>query len=164
MTNDPASDLGMTLRPSRIKAFLISFGVFGTIITATLVALVWLVDSRLPWPGLFVPLAFLVAAFSLFFAIFFTPAELSFDVSGIRIEAPFPRPADYRWAQLEFYTPVMNAGLGMQRFKFEDLNMPYQIASAGFNRREWKAFQQFLRERFPEKRKSLLQAMLHRRN
>lgn len=153
----------MTLRPSRLKAFLISFAVFCILLVAQFMALTWLVDSRLPTSGHIALAVATAAVFGLFFAIFFTPTELSFDGKGIRIKVPFPRPADYRWEQLEFYSPVMNTGLGIQRFKFEGLNLPYQIATAGFNRREWKAFQQFLRERFPEKRRSFAQAMLRRR-
>lgn len=163
MTNDLTSPAGMTLRPSRFKAFLISFAVFGILFVASFMALLWFAESRLPQSGHIVLAILAAAAFGLFFAIFFTPAELAVDAKGIRIKLPFPHPADYRWDQLEFYTPVMNAALGIQRFKFKELNMPYQIGTAGFNRREWKTFQQFLRERFPEKRQSFARAMLGRR-
>lgn len=157
--NEPSSLDGMTLRPSRFKAFLISFAVFGILFVATFMALIWLVESRLPGSSHILLAVLAAAAIGLFVAVYFTPTELAFDGERLRIEVPFPRPADYRWEQLEFYSPVLNAGLGVQRFKFEGLNLPYQIATAGFNRREWKAFQEFLRERFPEKRQRFARAM-----
>jgi hypothetical protein len=139
--------MAMTIKPSRPRAFLKTFVLYFFIISVmTLVA---------PFPsgssGIGENVGFSVfggAVFGLLVAFVFTPHEITWDDNGIRIRAVFLGTAEGHWSRLEAYSPFSR---GLFLIKLEG-KQAFQIYPAGLPTEEWKAFQQFLRQRFPEKK------------
>jgi hypothetical protein len=86
--------------------------------------------------------------FGIFVAAFFTPREITWDDESIKIRALFPRSGDFTWGQLEAWSPY---GRGTFLIKFEG-RQAFQIAPAGFQSKDWRAFRSFLQKRFPGKK------------
>ncbi len=80
----------------------------------------------------------------------FTPREISWDEEKISLRVNFPKSGDYVWRQLEAYS-TWGGRFGNFLLKLEG-TQSYQIAPVCFPAEDWKAFQSFLRTRFPEKK------------
>ena len=84
----------------------------------------------------------------IFVSVFFTPREITWDDESIKIRALFPGSGDFVWSQLEAWSPY---GRGTFLIKFEG-KQAYQVAPAGFQSEDWRAFRSFLQQHFPGKK------------
>lgn len=141
----------MTLKANRTRAFLKTFLFF------FMASLLMTGFTRFSEGKSFDPVDLLLLStmagvlFGLFAAFLNTPREIAWDDNSIRIRAIFPGSGEYRWQQLEAYSPEIKLGPDFLLIKFEG-QQAYQIVSAGFSGNDWKEFRQFLRQRYPEKK------------
>jgi hypothetical protein len=141
----------MTLKPNYLRAIIKTFLWFFALIAIISCIVPYFQDKEvrasdiLPWAPL------MGVVFGIFVAVFFTPREITWDDESIKIRALFPGSGDFKWRQLEAWSPY---GRGTFLIKFEG-KQAFQIAPAGFRSADWKVFRSFLQSRFPEKKTSM---------
>jgi hypothetical protein len=137
----------MTIYPSRIRAFIKTFfWVFISVVVVMFLIPVLLAQT--------VQLSDVLSVASiggvflgLFVSIAFTPKEISWDDEGIKLAAVFPGSGEYTWQQLEAY----GSGRGVFLLKFEG-RQSFQISPSGFSSSDWRSFQGFIKNHFPDKK------------
>ncbi|MGH7996599.1 MAG: hypothetical protein ACREFX_09635 [Opitutaceae bacterium] len=144
------SDGSMVLKPSPARAFLKGFGWFFAVVVGC--GYVTARIGGLPVNVLGDGIAGAVGGIliGLATAVFFTPRVVAWDEERIQIRTLlFPAAQEYAWEELEAYGSFRRA-FGTFLIKF-DGGRNFQIASAGFRSDQWRTFQSYLTDRFPEK-------------
>ena len=80
--------------------------------------------------------------------VMFVPRELRYDSQGFACRMLVQGAVELPWEKLESY----GAGHNVFVLKFEG-RQGLQISGLGFRRSEWKAFQNFLKTTFPERKR-----------
>jgi hypothetical protein len=138
----------MNLKPNYLRAFLKIFTWVFVLIAVISGLIPWLKGERGGMEDI-LGLAALGGVFmGVAVTIMFTPRELIWDEKIFHIKTLFPGSGDFEWVKLEAWSPY---GRGVFLVKFED-KQTFQISPAGFQSKDWKAFQTFLQTRFPDKK------------
>jgi hypothetical protein len=138
--------MAMMIKPKRGRAFLKTFVFYFVLISIITFVAPFQSESAGKVDFSFAVLGGVL--FGLLVAFLFSPREIAWDDDGFRIRGIFSGSVEYDWSQLEAYSHL---GRGPFSVKFEG-KQAFRIYSAGFSSAEWKTFQQFLKERFPEKK------------
>lgn len=140
----------MTLKPNYLRGFLTTvLWVWGLILVFS-GGIPYLQGHHVDWSGI-VGAAVIGGAFlGVGVCVMFTPREISWDEEKISLRVNFPKSGEYTWRQLEAYS-TWGGRFGTFLLKLEGMQS-YQIVPVCYRPEDWKAFQSFLRTRFPEKK------------
>jgi hypothetical protein len=138
----------MTLKPNYLQGFLKTIGWFFGLIVLMSGVIPYFRGQPVDWAGILSMALIGSIFFGVFVCVMFTPREISWDDKKISLHVNFPKSGEYTWEQLEAYS-MWGGRFGTFLLKFEGIQA-YQIVPVCFRAEEWKAFQSFLRTRFPE--------------
>lgn len=140
----------MTLKPNYLRGFVTTVLCVWGVILILSGGVPFLQGRHVDWSGVFASAVIGGAFIGIAVCLIFTPREIQWDEDGISLRVMFPKSGDYTWRQFEAYSP-WSRRFSTFLLKLEGMQS-YQIIPVCFRADEWKAFQSFLRTRFPEKR------------
>ena len=140
----------MTLKPNYVRGFLRTLGYFAVLIMFFCGVIPFLQHHQVDWSGTVSMAMFGGGFLAVGVCVMFTPREISWDEDRISLRVNFPKSGEYTWQQLEAYS-IWSGRFSTFLLKLEGMQS-YQIVPACFSTADWKAFQTFLRTRYPEKK------------
>jgi len=140
----------MTLKPNYIRGFLKAALFFFGFLTFISGVIPLLQGKQVDWPGILSFAVFGGAFLGVGACVMFTPREITWDEDKVSLRVIFPKSGEYTWRQLEAYS-TWGGRFSTFLLKFEGMQS-YQIVPVCFRVEDWKAFQSFLRTRYPEKK------------
>ena len=143
----------MTLKPNYLRGFVVTALWIFALITVFSGVIPSLRGKPVRWEEIF-QIATMGAAFlGVSVCVMFTPREIKWDDGGISLRVIFPKSGEYTWRQLEAYS-TWGGRFATFLLKLEGMQS-YQIVPVCFRADDWRAFQSYLRSRFPEKKTSI---------
>jgi hypothetical protein len=140
----------MTLKPNYLRGFLVTVFWISGLILVFQGAIPSLQGKPVAWEEVLQVAALGGLFMGVGACVMFTPREIKWDEEEISLRVIFPKSGEYTWDQLEAYS-TWGGRFSTFLIKFEGMQS-YQIVPVCFRAADWKAFQTFLRTRYPRKK------------
>ncbi len=140
----------MTLKPKYLPGFAKTFAKFFGLMCLLGGVIPILSGHSVAWSEVIGTAVVAGAFFGIGVCVMFTPREISWGEYTLSVRGFLMGSRDFEWRQLRAYSG-WTGRFSLFLLKLEG-EQTYQIDPACFDPDEWRAFQEFLRTRFPEKK------------